>query len=89
MGTRHATLWAVKYFAWDEAKNARLRAERGIGFEDVIFHIDRGDQLDVLEHPNPERYGGQRIFIVRRFGYRPAVTRLYDTEVLTRRTAAG
>jgi hypothetical protein len=24
----------VKYFAWDDAKNAKLRAERGIGFED-------------------------------------------------------
>ncbi len=24
---------AVKYFDWDDAKNAKLRAERGIGFE--------------------------------------------------------
>jgi hypothetical protein len=23
---------AVKYFDWDDAKNAKLRAERGIGF---------------------------------------------------------
>jgi hypothetical protein len=50
----------------DEAKNAKLRAERGIGFEDVILHIERSDLLDVLAHPNPERYGGQRIFVVRR-----------------------
>jgi hypothetical protein len=56
---------AVKYFAWDDAKNAKLRAERGIGFEEVVFHIERGDLLDILEHPNPERYGGQRIFVVR------------------------
>jgi hypothetical protein len=26
--------WAVKYFAWDHAKNAKLRADRGIGFEE-------------------------------------------------------
>ena len=57
---------AVKYFAWDGAKNAKLGAERGIGFEDVVFHIERGDLLDILEHPNPERDGGQRIFVVRR-----------------------
>jgi uncharacterized DUF497 family protein len=56
----------VKYFDWDDAKNAKLRAERGIGFEDVVFHIERGDLLDILEHPNPERYAGQRIFVVRR-----------------------
>ena len=44
---------AVKDFDWDDAKNAKLRAERGIGFEDVVFHIERGDLLDILEHPNP------------------------------------
>jgi hypothetical protein len=27
----------VKYFDWDDAKNAKLRTERGIGFEDVGF----------------------------------------------------
>ena len=32
---------AVKYFDWDGAKNAKLRAERGIGFEDIVFHIER------------------------------------------------
>ena len=55
MGTRCATLMTVKYFAWDDAKNAKLKAERGIGFEDVVFHIERGDLLDILEHPNPDR----------------------------------
>jgi hypothetical protein len=43
----------VKYFAWADAKNAKLRRERGIGFEDVVFHIERGDLLDILEHPTP------------------------------------
>ena len=60
---------SVKYFDWDDAKNAKLRAERGIGFEDVVFHIERGDLLDILEHPNPDRYAGQRIFVVRREDY--------------------
>ena len=55
----------MKYFDWDTAKNAKLRAERGIGFEDIVFHIERGDVLDILEHPNPDRYAGQRIFVVR------------------------
>jgi len=59
----------VKYFDWDDAKNAKLRAERGIGFEDIVFHIERGDLLDILEHPNADRYAGQRIFVVRREDY--------------------
>ena len=35
----------------------------------IVFHIERGDLLAILEHPHPERYGGQRIFVVRRDDY--------------------
>jgi uncharacterized DUF497 family protein len=59
----------VKYFAWDDAKNAKLRADRGIGFEDIVFHIERGDLLEIIEHSNPDRYAGQRIFVVEREDY--------------------
>jgi uncharacterized DUF497 family protein len=59
----------VKYFAWDAAKNERLKTERDIGFEDIVFHIERGDVLDILEHPHPARYAGQRIFVVQRDDY--------------------
>jgi len=60
---------SVKYFDWDDAKNAKLRAERGIGFEDIVFHIERGDRLDILAHPNPSRYAGRRIFVAKREDY--------------------
>jgi uncharacterized DUF497 family protein len=59
----------LKYFDWDDAKNAKLRAERGIGFEDIVFHMECGDLLEILEHPKPDRYAGQRIFVVRREDY--------------------
>jgi len=59
----------VKTFAWNEEKNQRLKAERNISFEEVIVHIAAGDLLDVLEHPNPEKYQGQRIFIVKMRDY--------------------
>jgi uncharacterized DUF497 family protein len=59
----------VKYFAWDEAKNEKLKVERGIGFEEIVFHIERGNVLDILEHPNRERYRGQRILVVQRDDY--------------------
>jgi hypothetical protein len=36
LGTLAPTTLAVKYFAWDDAKNATLRADRSIGFEDII-----------------------------------------------------
>jgi len=59
----------VKYFAWSVEKNDRLKAERGISFEEIVFHIERGYLLDILEHPNPQRYKGQRIFVVNIEGY--------------------
>jgi uncharacterized DUF497 family protein len=59
----------LKYFTWDNAKNEKLKTERGIGFEEVIFLIERGNLLDILEHPNRERYAGQRIFVVQRDDY--------------------
>ena len=55
----------MKYFAWDAEKNEQLRAERGISFEEIVFHIERGDIVDILEHPNQEKYRGQRIFVVK------------------------
>jgi hypothetical protein len=41
-----------------------LKSERNISFEEVVFHIEKKDVLDIVEHPNREKYKGQRIFIV-------------------------
>tara|TARA_B100000315_G_scaffold107891_1_gene99001 strand:+ start:745 stop:1032 length:288 start_codon:yes stop_codon:yes gene_type:complete len=54
----------VKYFSWNSEKNESLKRERGVSFEEAVFHIERGDLLDIMEHPNQERYSGQRIFVV-------------------------
>ena len=70
LGTLAGTLKPTPRCAYQaHIVNAKLRAERGIGFEDIVFHIERGDLLDILEHPNPDRYAGQRIFVVRREEY--------------------
>ena len=54
----------MKYFSWSIEKNEILKRERGVSFEEAVFHIERGDLLDVVEHQNQERYPGQRIFVV-------------------------
>jgi len=59
----------VKHYAWDPEKNERLKRERGISFEDVVFHIKAGDEVDLFEHPNQLRYPGQRISVVLIEGY--------------------
>jgi uncharacterized DUF497 family protein len=76
----------VKYFDWDDAKNAKLRTERGIGFEDVVFHIERGEVLAILQHPNPDRYPGQRTFVVRREDYVFLVPFVEDEETVFLKT---
>jgi hypothetical protein len=54
----------MKYYSWNHGKNERLKVERNVSFEEVVFHIERGQLLDIVEHPNQEKYEGQRIFIV-------------------------
>jgi hypothetical protein len=54
----------MKYFSWNEEKNELLKEERQISFEDVVFYIEQGFLLDILEHPNQEKYQGQKIFVL-------------------------
>lgn len=54
----------MKVFTWEPEKNERLKKERGVSFEDVLFHVESGDVLDIFEHPNQERYPGQKIYVV-------------------------
>ena len=54
----------MKYFSWSEDKNELLKEERQVSFEDVVFYIEQGFLLDVLEHPNQKKYKGQKIFVI-------------------------
>jgi uncharacterized DUF497 family protein len=76
----------VRVFAWDTEKNEKLKAERGVSFEQIVFHIERRDVLDILEHPNQERYGGQRIFVVQREGYAYLVPLVEEKEQIVLKT---
>ncbi len=54
----------MDYYKWDNQKNERLKAERGISFEQIVMHIERGDVLDLVTHPNQKKYPGQQIIVV-------------------------
>ena len=56
-------------FDWNDAKNEVLGRTRGVCFEDVLVHIQNGDVLDVIRHPNRERYPGQNIIVLNVGGY--------------------
>ena len=55
----------VAHYKWDHEKNEKLKAERGIGFEQVILHIERDDLIDVIKHPNQAKYPNQQMLIVK------------------------
>jgi uncharacterized DUF497 family protein len=68
----------VKHFSWSADKDRALREERGIGFAEILFHLEKGSLLDVMEHSNPDRYPGQRILVVDVGGYAVLVPFMED-----------
>lgn len=73
-------------FDWNDDKSQSLKAERGVSFEDVVFHVAAGGLLDVLDHPNPGAYPGQCILIVGIDGYAFVVPFVADGDVLFLKT---
>jgi uncharacterized DUF497 family protein len=73
-------------FDWSDEKNERLRHERGITFEDIVYHLTHGGLLDAIEHPNQKEYRGQRIFIVNVEGYACIVPFVEDDDVIFMKT---
>ena len=64
LGTPGAILIVMKSINWSSEKNQQLLSERGVSFEDVIVLIQQGVLLDIVEHPNKEKYPNQRVFII-------------------------
>ena len=54
----------MKTYAWSPEKSRLLKEERGSSFEEIVLNIQLGNEVDVFEHPNQERYAGQKISVV-------------------------
>jgi uncharacterized DUF497 family protein len=54
----------MKPFRWNAEKNQIIAAERGVNFEQMTIAIEDGGILDILQHPNVEKYPNQKIFVV-------------------------
>ena len=54
----------MKFYNWDSTKNEKLKKERKISFEEIVFHIQNGDEVDIYNHPNQEHYPKQKISVV-------------------------
>lgn len=59
----------MKPFRWSPEKNNLLKEERGVSFESMVVAIESGGLLDILAHPNEQKYPGQRVLVVAHDNY--------------------
>jgi uncharacterized DUF497 family protein len=76
----------MKVFRWDNDKNQWLRKNRGVCFEQVVILMEREDVLETIEHPNQNRYPGQKIAIVSIDDYAYLVPYVQENEDISLKT---
>ena len=58
-----------KKYDFSVEKNHKLKEERDISFEEVISIIQNGGILEVLNHPNQQKYPNQKMYVLDIDGY--------------------
>jgi len=54
----------MKYHAWNNEENEKLKKERGISFEEIVFYVEHGQLVAIIDHPNKEKYANQKKYVV-------------------------
>jgi uncharacterized DUF497 family protein len=54
----------MDHYTWNKEKNEQLKIERGISFEQIVMHVERGNVLDIVDHPNSKKYPNQQLLVV-------------------------
>ena len=70
----------MKPFRWSHEKNAQLKAERDISFEEIVLAIEADGLLDIVAHSNLGKYPHQRMFVVAVEQYAYLVPFVEETE---------
>lgn len=70
----------MKHFRWNHQKNAELKTDRNITFEQMVLAIEADGLLDVVQHPNTDKYPHQLIFVVTYEDYVYLVPFVEETE---------
>lgn len=76
----------MKPYDWNDAKNAKLKSERSVSFENILAVIDDDKLLEIIEHPNKIRYGNQKIYVVQIDEYAYLVPYVEDDEKIFLKT---
>lgn len=51
-------------YEYSADKNQHLINERHINFEKIVAALDNGQLLDVVEHPNKNKYPNQKMYVI-------------------------
>ncbi len=51
-------------FNWNDEKNELLKNTRKISFEEIVLCISEGKIVKVLKHPNSNKYGNQKLYLI-------------------------
>ena len=73
-------------YDWNPEKNEWLKKERHISFEQIIFHLSQGDVWMIADHPNQQKYPGQRIYFVLVEGYMYLVPHIVEQDYIFLKT---
>jgi len=68
-------------YQWNIEKNEILKQKRGVTFEQAVMHIENGDLLDIVDHPNRTRYANQQVLVININEYAYAVPFVQQNEV--------
>lgn len=86
MPFRHTVLEFMR-FEWNPDKNELLKGTRGVSFEEIATFLAAGKVWKVMDHPNPDTYPNQQVFLVPIDGYIYFVPFIIEEGVIFLKTA--
>ncbi len=73
-------------YEWDPKKNEKLKIERNISFEQIVFHLSNGDVWKTSDHPNQDQHPGQKLYFINVEGYIHIVPHVVEDEYVFLKT---
>ena len=68
-------------YQWNIEKNKILKKKRKISFEQIVMHVENGDVIDIIDHPNKTKYPNQQVLIVNINEYLYAIPFVQQNEI--------